>query len=1235
MTKKLLLPLENVESLHNVGEWKKDDKFYEAIKTMPTTKAEISESYPSIPSMFARLETIKKAFEKVNSDYVNNRVENDGDRLSVLRGTNDNCKIISECLDIGWLFWKYKSFESLIEKVVWTKPGRGIDEFANSLYNFIDQEGNKYNCNNLNTMSILKWKGTELDTCYRGVLGATSPVSMFWASADIKEIWKYLMESWKNKEKAGTLQPAERELMQANLFDAPISLYDREPRFRYFIYDICYANVSQLERRGVNNENLIINKDFKEEFEVVWKYIDNTKVLKRDHYNKDSRGGLQNGEEIIDKIYVKKCQKEDPFTNSPLKIKATKEVDKKLLPIVLPASDASFIGEFYKGKDYMNIFPYESKQQWYSNEDYGETPYEFNNEEIANRNMPGYSDISCPGLTLNDFFEDYMIESFFPIDDKKFVCLEQKTTQKENGNYVVKYFFPPIKKKYFDYFTVEDLRNNLRIQGKPIEIKEVTDEGQKYETYEVSVELTIPVVDWVEQLNGKEERKDCKVVYQKTYTMKKEILDDSKESIDNYNKDQMVGSNGLIENLVDNENNFCVTFLPFRKPSQDEPVKLSLTTHINSRLSRVSGYTINNNMKDIAKNATPVISSEDEKQNATLTSRHYSLIAPFDYLQVGFKRDNKNFSVMIIPDLDEREKPNNVTYNFGVDFGTSNTYIAWHENTTDKKKDDQNDRSGMKSLNIFDGSLCRNLFKGDKFFKSHIARLISMEFMPTNLESQGKDKETIKFPCRTVIWKNDNESEEELFDTRALYLSYEHPILRYSKFEGKKFLPDIKWKNQNAATTAIKELCSLIKDFLIQKRAKLGFIVLSYPLSMDEKRLESLQNTWKTEVTKLTDFYDPKCREHIKFISESIAPYSYAKTIDGSCHNSGLYITMDIGGGSTDIAIQMAKDNTTKVFTSSFAFAGNNLFGDYDYHGTITKSSLITKVEEEDNFGYLKSKVIDSYPKNSADFHSLFFRLDAEEYSSILKEIPEFRVAAHYFYAAILYHVCDALKKISFENDNLIALMKAGSMEFKNIILSGNGSKIINNFVAPQFTKLFMEKNLGFDFAPESKTLLISLPEPKLVTAQGAIAAIENQDRNVEESFVLYPSSTAPETVMKRVRDFRNNEDDCNSCLASVKDFHKKFIETMRELIGKISGGIPDMDGTVGQVLDVFEGYAATENNARKWRDYYRTGGLDCVGRDDDNPNPKNDTIVLAETTFFFPIKAIIFEHFFNSEKNN
>ena len=448
----------------------------------------------------------------------------------------------------------------------------------------------------------------------------------------------------------------------------------------------------------------------------------------------------------------------------------------------------------------------------------------------------------------------------------------------------------------------------------------------------------------------------------------------------------------------------------------------------------------------------------------------------FDLLRV---RSN-DLSGFIVPSM--RECQDNQQVSFAVDFGTTNTHIEYkYGANAEKAIDTTNDLPIWQSLIDRNGTNTRLQIVDDNNYELDI---FPYEF---------NENSNYKFPFRTALSFNQNinfNEPIEVFTHTNNFLLFEK--LFYSNYL--QIYTRLKWSNYNKPENKILVekyiecllYITLYKTILLNGSPESTKITWMYPASMDTFEKGIFFEVWQKAYIKI---FKSENTNNINAIPESIAPYLYYRA-----QYPGLSLSIDIGGGSSDIAV-FKNANNLPEFISSFRFAGNAIFGDGFSDGAFTNSS--------DNNGFVKSyrSIIENIiakgsqkelilndivktRKDSSDFSNFLFSLENEtdivfNYSQKLRENKKLKLSILIFYSAIIYYSANLIKR-------------QGSTDVpKNILFSGTASKTIKIIDAaqnfPNVSNLFkylFNKIMGTG----AKDIKIVLAEnPKEITCKGVL----------------------------------------------------------------------------------------------------------------------------------------------------
>lgn len=484
------------------------------------------------------------------------------------------------------------------------------------------------------------------------------------------------------------------------------------------------------------------------------------------------------------------------------------------------------------------------------------------------------------------------------------------------------------------------------------------------------------------------------------------------------------------------------------------------------------------NMTDLSN---PIVRKQGEQN--TIKSTYYKS-KKFDTVRIG----SDFYSGFIVPIM--QNSVANQQVSFAIDFGTTNTHIEYKHGANAEKAIDI-----TSDLPIWQSLIDRNE-KNVNPLQIANDNNFEREIFPYQFNSTTN----YKFPFRTALTYNQNinfnEPVEVFTHTNNFFLFEKIFYSTYLQLHTK-----LKWSNYTKPEDKILVekyieclmYIVLYKTLLLNGNPKTSKITWFYPVSMDTFEQGIFFEVWHKAYKKI---FDVDNTNNINAIPESIAPYLHYRT-----NYPGLSLSIDIGGGSSDIAV-FKNANDLPEFISSFKFAGNAIFGDGFPNGAFSNSS--------DNNGFVKSyrKLIESAikkgsqkeiilkdiiesRKDSADFSSFLFSLETENdinfnYTTLLRQDRKMKLPILMFYGAIIYYSANLLKK-------------HGITEIpKNILLSGTASKTIkiidSRNAYPNISKLFkyiFQKVMGLT----ADNLNVALSEnPKEITCKGVLRADIKED---------------------------------------------------------------------------------------------------------------------------------------------
>lgn len=1008
-----------------------DDNIIESIKD-PEGGGQV-ELPTAIPSPFARLDLVRIAFEHINRTGRLQMSESGGE---VIASAEDE-RLVSYTLDFLELFFNYSAISKNLKIMPWNLvkdvdtliANHGTRDFGDALRLFIQQDARVYNFDLTASLYVIKYKYT--------VIGMTSPLTLFCPGEN-------------------GLEELEIKIDGRLLFNEPRPLYLRSEKFQRFVHFYFKKHPVLKERMSwlsayVSKSKVCLksqNGDSGQRLLEMINQIEDNPVIAEMEYT--SISGLN----IFDS-----ADKKLPLMmfNAEIEENATIERERVRKEAIKEMARTSDLRIFSKKQDEKNPALI-LRNDLNATLNYLDKPWS-NDLKVPNvyqipvndRPLPG-SDVVYPHLVVGDLLEPVLIRVVYPISKRFF-----------NGNYHAddsvtnKGYLIPLKLKFFDYFTIDQLKSS---DPKTPKIEILQTVGA------VNVRLSIPLE------NGE------RVTVERNYYDLENQPANAKLEEDN---------RGVIQ-----EHEIGFTLFPYlrtRIPDLSALYRVQLVDRntqnnyagaqyrLEFYSDTASGYRLVDNREKV----------RSDKQVHHVGTKYYIVNEEFDFVSL---RSN-TISGLIVPNWQPFHQ-GNTSFDFAIDFGTTNTHIEYRTSQNPIPKPFDIGADEVQIATLFDPDNTSEDFSGSGAIA--IRESINEEFVPFTI---GRPHSEFSFPHRTVLAITPKLASNE---TAAL-ADYNIPFI-YEKNDfrfNSDFETDLKWskhstENFNKIQAYFEELLFLIRNKILINNGRLSDtkLIWFYPTSMQESRVATLKQLWQNTVktyfpSGITVFSMP----------ESMAPFYYYKfsnIIPGGNHTPA--VSIDIGGGTTDVVIFK---NNAPLFLTSFKFAANTIFGDAflslrkDDLGMLGKHLPHFKKELGANNRY--KKVLTALEQvcmrgKSADINAFLFSLENNpkidssslfSYDMLLNNDEELKIVFLYFYSAIIYHVA--------------AWMKACGVEMPTyVFMSGTGSKVLNilspekNFIEQLATKIFAKV---YESAAQEKIKIITDSKiPKEATSKGGLLSM-------------------------------------------------------------------------------------------------------------------------------------------------
>lgn len=371
-----------------------------------TSKKEIT----SIPSPFARMDLVKTAFKVIT--------ESKG-----LDGDSIHHKLISDCFDVGEIFFNIDKFRDKVRIIVWDKKKdlqSLLDSnnerhrlFGETLRLYLEQDADSFNFKNLERIYLLDYIGPDKPNQVN-IIGATSPATFFFTSAN------NLLYASKHLS-FGKDRPFDEEFQP---------LYKRD--FDYQMYWFCLQK-SMPDFAGLYPEiNTYLNLSYAKLSNSQKEKISALDKDAYDAYYEDlSVTSDANLVEVLG-FHLKK-RKGITDVHSDFQINSSICKDAKL-PLVLP------VDMYTKQMRYIiDLWDKDTK-----------VPYN-DSHLLSERSLPD-DGTKYPYLTIGDFLEDYILWDENAFNQEDFF---------NGGTDVEGCYLLPLRKDFFSYFTVDELQSTM------------------------------------------------------------------------------------------------------------------------------------------------------------------------------------------------------------------------------------------------------------------------------------------------------------------------------------------------------------------------------------------------------------------------------------------------------------------------------------------------------------------------------------------------------------------------------------------------------------------------------------------------------------------------------------------------------------------------------------------------------------------------------------------------------
>ncbi|MDE6272028.1 MAG: hypothetical protein K2M31_03370 [Muribaculaceae bacterium] len=1025
---------------------------------MDPAGATSSKEITSIPSPFARMDLVREAFAFVNRTGI------DGDTI--------HHKMVSHAIDIAQIFFNFNNFKEsgLIDIIKWDKSE--IQNLINSnnprhallgqSYDlFLNADSRQFNFDDMNGLYMLRYIGPNAPNQFT-IIGSTSPASLFYTSANSHP---YLR---------GKIIFGNHQALDDSDF---LSLKDRHDEdFIAWFYAL---------------KNAIPN--FSVRFPDIDKYLNlNFGLLSHTLQNRINA--------MDDRTFQSEFLPLEVQAGIPVEILGTQLTING--PIDISKNSDFAIQSLKVGENRPLVLPSDTfARPWI----YTTSPWTHSTEvpvnpgPIDNRILPA-DGTKYPYLTMTDFLEDTLImtESCYNSED----FFDGNLNDRTGGEHS---FLLPVKRTYFEYFGVEDLKRDLTI---------ICDESPGG-GLRVKVSLKIPV-------------KKGYIAFERIYLSDSAILNPK---------------NGTIKT-----EDFAIVFYPKTIfPANLNPdYVVGIISKSNDWNPRFQCFS--NEAKTILPTLGPIDRNMDAAGNRVNNVVPRMPMATFDQNFEGIDISSDSLHGIAIPIWSG--VAGGSVFEFAVDFGTSNTHVEYRK--------DGSSISNPLDIQVDHQQLA--LYTEDAIMDPTYILACRNTCIPINLGIEGG----IQFPMRTLLsYKKSTNWSTPTAPYLTGNLHFYFGEIGQADYNDVK--SNLKWSNDVHITAMIECYLSSLMVIMRNKVIMEGGdpsqtkIRWFYPTSMPAATVANISNIW----ARLYRKYFGDDLTNLTELPESIAPYQYYQNTYGA----GIdVLTVDIGGGTSDAFI--VDSNGDPAFITSFRFAANSLLGDGLISNGLANNGFVAKyrpifdqiLQANSNHALITRLNQVASTGNSADFLSMLFSLksnsdviagkyqDKVDFLNMLQNSAGAKTLILIFYTAIIYHLATFIK----------AKREAGANVQEPAILafSGNGSKLlqtlgVNTNVGRQmletYTKVLFEKVNGRGYPHSKCTIVIDSEHPKESTCKGGLLASRIPDLPEIQEMTDSLLGTSPNTFINERKYKDLTSQDWDGLKSNIEDFTRIFFELAKE----------------------------------------------------------------------------------------
>lgn len=692
-------------------------------------------------------------------------------------------------------------------------------------------------------------------------------------------------------------------------------------------------------------------------------------------------------------------------------------------------------------------------------------------DRLEPRELPGAPGVKHVWLTTVDFLQDTLIKLPYRIDEKNFY----DAINGKSDSYLL-----PVKPRLFEFFSIDKVREMLSFSF---------GDEQNGEPQTLTVSLRMPV-----RSNDGSEKNFVELM--KVYNLNSDVVD-------------------LMHTPV------AVGITPFlRIPEGNPQMGENLNRYwVVLQHQPVPGFEETELRFFSVGDSKPLENVADKIRGRNPGAKYYTLKkTAFDAVQLCLmcERGDKVAAAagMMLPKFQIVNDNGNQKYFYSVDFGTTNTHIAFAKESGDPQSFGSPE---LRHQAVYLAAVPKAVEDADNYDKrviemekvfgfqgTDIKQSLERQFYPYGIEDQ------FTFPIRTVTGEENPlvKAESQVYSGASIGFRYPKELVDP---EGITYFTDVKWQFENVSSLEgglradlfFREILEMIrthwlsrKDALLSRKdakfAEPPYIIFTFPLAMVNRT--NVIRKWREQYATVFEVDAAQASRRTLTMFESLAP-AYNLIYKGSSQSDGI-LNVDIGGGTTDIQYYRKSGSNEYAFYNSVRFAGDDLWGTgYENipnaPGQGVKDNVFTdfaaeKLREASLFVDINSKKLPEIKKTGKELVNILLRDREESFMVALKQ-PTMEMARKVLfihYGALIHHIVGLIR----------SQPEATGGKFpKEMNFTGFGSKYIDALFGDDrdnlrsYTRSLIEA-FGMPADAIRNDFRINFSEnPKNATAEGAV----------------------------------------------------------------------------------------------------------------------------------------------------